>query len=87
MRTMQITCTPTADEDTTAAILAAIAAVLDQEHIADARGPITRPALWKAAAVLAAHGLPPTRRPVHPTWATAPRAEREARWSSGIVGM
>jgi hypothetical protein len=87
MRAMHITLTPGADDDTAAAILAAIACMLDQEEAGDTVEVAAPRSLWKEAAVLAAQGLPPTRRPERMTWATAERARREACWSYGIAGM
>jgi hypothetical protein len=87
MRAMHITLTPGADDDTAAAIFAAIACLLDQEEAGGTADTATPRSLWKEAAVLAAQGLPPTRRPERTTWATAERARREACWSYGSVGM
>ena len=75
MRGMQVQLNPTPDDDTAAAILAAIACCLQPNLVGDdiASSPCSA---WRAAGILVAQGLPPARG-----------AKRAVRWSSGIVGM
>jgi hypothetical protein len=86
MSAMQIQFHPTPDDDTAAAILAAIACYQqpDSATITAARLPASA---WRAAGQLAAQGLPTGRMPGPPAWASADRTSRAARWSAGIVGM
>ncbi len=85
MLVMKIDITPTPDDDTVAAIVAALAAydAGAPEELADA-GP--RASMWAAASRQAAQGLPPPVTPA-PRWAEAERARRAERWSNGIVGL
>jgi hypothetical protein len=84
---MNITFNPTPEDDTAAAIVAALAAAL-AEDAAPAEGSAGQQrSLWSAAGQFAAQGLPPARSAAHAAWAAAERAERERRWSYGIVGM
>jgi hypothetical protein len=83
---MQVQFSPTPADDTAAAILAAIAYYLESNSptasIAASPG-----SAWRAANMLAAQGLPPSRGATPPTWSTAERTGRAAHWSTGIVGM
>jgi len=83
---MQLTLTPTPDDDTAAAIMAAISWVIQQQQAEGLIPPARRPA-WRAAAVLAAQGLPPTRDVRRATWSAAERTSREGHWSHGIAGL
>jgi hypothetical protein len=85
MSSMQVHFHPTPDEDTAAAILAAIACHLDSLPAASDELP-PAPA-WRIAARLAAQGQPPVPGASQPAWGGAERSGRAARWSSGIVGM
>ncbi len=74
------------DSDTVAAVLAALAAELEQADAPLAACDPAPPA-WGSAGRLAAQGLPPARQPAAPRWGSAERARRAAGWSHGIVGM
>lgn len=76
---------PTPDDDTAAAILAAIACCLEHERT-DAADMLPPRSAWASAAALAAQELPPTRA-ARPAWGSAERAKRANLWSSGIVGV
>jgi hypothetical protein len=82
---MEVTLSPIPDEDTAAAVLAAIACALEQ----DAAGGADVPARssWRAAGVLAAQGLPGARNAANASWHAAERTRRAERWSSGVVGI
>ncbi|HWQ11591.1 MAG TPA: hypothetical protein VNL77_02255 [Roseiflexaceae bacterium] len=80
---MELTPAPL-DEDLAAAVLAAV--VLYTEAEAAAEEPACRPA-WRAAALIAAQGIAPARGVGATSWATAERAGRAARWSTGLLGM
>jgi hypothetical protein len=86
MSAMQVQFSPTPDDDTAAAILAAIMCYLEPNALADSMAASPDSA-WRAAGMLAAQGLPPSRGATPPTWSTAERTERAAHWSTGIVGM
>lgn len=83
---MQIQMTPTPDEATAAALAAAIACVIGQDSV-DKRLDSPPHSSWRAAGMLAAQGLPPSRDAAMAAWRTAERARRAERWSYGIVGM
>ena len=83
---MQVQFSPTPDGDTAAAILAAIACCLESDTPTIPLAASTR-AAWRAAGVLEAQGLPPSRGAPPPKWSTADRSQRAAHWSTGIVGM
>ncbi|KPV51879.1 hypothetical protein SE17_18715 [Kouleothrix aurantiaca] len=85
MLAMKIEITPTPDDDTVAAIVAALAAYdTGAPEELGAAGP--HASMWAAANRQAAQGLPPPVTPT-PRWAEAERARRAERWSSGIVGL
>ena len=86
MHPMNMTFNPAPDDDTAAAIVAALAAALGQKT-APSDEAMPERSLWSAAAQLAVQGLPPARSTAHAAWAGAERAEREHRWSYGIVGI
>jgi hypothetical protein len=86
MPVMEVRLIPTPDDDTAAAALAAIACLIEQEYAAETRDTPTR-AAWRAAALIAAQRLAPARNGAHASWHAADRAQREGRWSYGIVGM
>ena len=83
---MNISFTPTPDDDTAAAIIGAVSAILAAEDAGAADEPAPR-SRWSTAAVLAAQDLPPARHAAEASWAAAERTRRESRWSYGIVGM
>jgi hypothetical protein len=86
MQTMQITLTPTPDADTAAAVIAAIACVMEPQTTDDT--PIASAgSAWRAATMLETQGMPPARNGTLATWHTAERARRAERWSSGIIGL
>lgn len=84
MHTMKVQLFPTPDEDTVAAVLAALALYADE--VATAIEPATPRSAWSDAGRLAAQGLPPMRAAV-PRWAGAERSRRADNWSTGIVGL
>jgi hypothetical protein len=83
---MELRFAPTPDDDTAAAVLAAITCLIEQEQAGEAPAPRARTA-WRAAAALAAQGLPPARNGAHASWHAAERSGRATRWSYGIVGL
>jgi hypothetical protein len=86
MHTMQLTLNPTPNQETAAAIAAALACALTQDSAGDEPDALLRSS-WQAAAALAAQRLPPTRNGAHAAWHAAERARRAERWSFGIIGM
>jgi hypothetical protein len=82
---MQVQFSPLPDEDTAAAILAAIACCLEPAPLDDSSAALG--SVWHTAGTLAAQGLPPARGTSSPKWSAAERVARAARWSSGIVGL
>jgi hypothetical protein len=82
---MQLLLEPTPDEETAAAIVAAVCSYIEQT-LGDAHPNEGRRRAWSAAAVLAAQYLPPARNAAHTAWSAAERAARAERWSYGIVG-
>ena len=86
MRAMQVHMTPTPDQDTAAAIAAAIACSSMHDEGCDTPDAPARSS-WRAAGALAAQGLPPARNGAHAAWHATERARRTERWSYGIVGM
>jgi hypothetical protein len=84
---MKISFTPAPDDDTAAAIAAAIACLVEQEQLEVANTPAVSRSTWSAAGTLAAHGLPSVGGATHAAWASAERAGREGRWTYGIVGL
>lgn len=84
---MNIEFTPMADADTVAAALAALACYIEPSTPAPAEPPAEPQPAWRSAGLLAAQGLPPTRRAPSVGWAAAERVRREAGWSFGIVGL
>ena len=86
MQAMQVTLTPTPDEDIAAAAIAAIACVIAQETADDRPNAPARSA-WQVGAALAVQGLPPARNSAFAAWHAAERARRAERWSGGIVGL
>ncbi len=83
---MQVQFSPIPDDDTAAAMLTAIACWLDSVSATDEINESPRSA-WRAAGILAAQGLPPSRGATPPKWSTAERTQRATQWSAGIVGM
>jgi hypothetical protein len=83
MHTMKVQLFPTPDEDTVAAVLAALALYADEVVAIE---PATPRSAWSDAGRLAAQGLPPIRAAV-PRWAGAERSRRADNWSTGIVGL
>ena len=77
---MQIHVTPPVDEETAAAILAALAALEDQPA-----PPVRMPSRWATAGTLAAQGAGAVRANV--TWRTADRMHRYGRGGAGIPGL
>jgi hypothetical protein len=86
MSAMQIQFHPTPDDDTAAAILAAVACYAAPDPAATA-AIHPQASAWRTAGQLAAQGLPAARAAAPPSWASADRTSRAARWSAGIVGM
>jgi len=86
MRAMQVALSPAPDEDTAAAVLAAIACAITQDSALSAADVPAR-ASWRVAGVLAAQGLPAARNAAYAAWHAAERARRAERWSSGVVGL
>lgn len=84
MPTMKVQLFPTPDEDTVAAVLAALALYADE--VAAVVEPAAPRSAWGDAGRLAAQGLPPMRATV-PRWAGAERSRRADSWSTGIVGL
>ena len=84
---MDVRLTPTPDNDTAAAVIAAIASLLEQDQAEDLPEAGLQRSTWQTAAALAAQRLPPTRDATRARWAAAERVDREARWSYGIVGI
>ncbi|HNP86726.1 MAG: hypothetical protein JST60_15310 [Chloroflexi bacterium SZAS-1] len=80
---MKVQLFPTPDEDTVAAVLAALALYADEVAAIE---PATPRSAWSDAGRLAAQGLPPIRAAV-PRWAGAERSRRADNWSTGIVGL
>jgi hypothetical protein len=83
---MQVTLKPVPDEDTAAAVLAAIACVIEQGTAESTENAPARSS-WSSAGLLAAQGLPGARNAAYAGWRSADRARRAERWSGGIVGM
>jgi hypothetical protein len=83
---MQVQFSPTPDDDTAAAILAAIACYLESNS---PNNPLdaSSDSVWRAAGLLEAQGLPTSRGTPPPKWSTADRSQRAAHWGTGIVGM
>ena len=81
---MKVECNPVPDDNTAAAILAAIVEYLETGLTA---AEMPARSAWRAAGVLVGQGLPPARGAATPSWSSAERASRAARWSSGIVGL
>ncbi|GAB4189313.1 MAG: hypothetical protein OHK0022_01520 [Roseiflexaceae bacterium] len=73
-------------DDELAAALIAVRCYLEEDALPAEAEPPAAPNAWRAAAVLDGQGLTPGRNGAGATWATADRAGREWRWSSGIVG-
>ncbi len=76
---------PRPTEDEAAAVLAAIAAYLQ-----DQASHQTTPAIdwhWSASTRLIAQGLQPIRSPLRPTWGCIERLRRAGSGSSGITGL
>ncbi len=86
MLAMHMTINPTPDPDTAAAMIAAIACVIEQEAADDTPNAPGRSA-WRASGRLVAQGLPPARNGAFAAWHAADRARRAERWSGGIVGQ
>ena len=86
MLAMQVTLTPTPDDDTAAAVIAAIACVITQEA-ADDTSDVPARSAWQAGSALVAQGLPPARNGAFAAWHAAERTRRAERWSGGIVGQ
>ncbi len=86
MRAMQILSLPVdATPDEVAAALAAVACMLEAEQAEpDADRPVSA---WRVAAAQEAQELPAARSGRHSGWASAERARREGRWSTGILGL
>ncbi|HEU5099556.1 MAG TPA: hypothetical protein VFU22_11085 [Roseiflexaceae bacterium] len=83
---MQVMLSPVPDEDTAAAILAAIACTLEQEAASSTADAPARSS-WRSAGMLAAQGLPAARNAAYADWHAAERSRRAERWSGGVVGM
>jgi len=83
---MQVQFSPTPDDDTAAAILAAIACYVESNS---STNPLAAPsgAAWRGAGMLEAQGLPPSHGAPPPKWSSAGRSQRAAHWSTGIVGI
>ncbi|MDZ4718906.1 MAG: hypothetical protein SH847_10690 [Roseiflexaceae bacterium] len=79
---MQIKIETAIDDQTAAAIVAALEIMLraDGSHSA---APEPAQSAWAAAGTLAGQGLPGAKGRV--TWSTADRIGRAARWSNGIL--
>jgi hypothetical protein len=86
MRAMQVTLSPVPEEAIAAAVLAAIACVIEQDTANDAADAPARSS-WRTAGVLAAQGLPGARNAANAGWHSAERTRRAERWSAGIVGL
>jgi hypothetical protein len=86
MAIMELHLSPRPDDDTAAAVLAAVAWLIEQKQADQTRDVSDRTA-WQAAAVLAAQGLPPARSGAYASWHTADRAGRAGRWSYGMIGI
>jgi hypothetical protein len=86
MRAMQVILSPGPDEDTAAAVLAAIACAIEQDAAGDVADTPARSS-WRTAGVLAAYGLPGARNAANASWHAAERTRRAERWSGGVVGM
>src|SRR5215212_987758 len=86
MRAMQVILSPAPDDDTAAAVLAAIACAIEHDAAGDTADAPARSS-WRTAGMLAAQGLPGARNAAYAGWRSAERARRAERWSSGIVGM
>jgi hypothetical protein len=86
MLAMHITLTPTPDDDTAAAVSAAIAAMMAPETTGDTPNVPARSA-WRAGGALATQGLPPARNGAFAAWHAVARTQRAERWSCGIVGL
>jgi hypothetical protein len=86
MLPMKLEMTPTPDEDTAAAVIAAISCLIEQEQT-DVLPRAHERTAWRAGAASAAQGLPPARNGAHAGWHAAERTRRASCWSYGIVGM
>ena len=86
MPIMELHLSPRPDDDTAAAVLAAVACLIEQKQADQTLDPSGCTA-WQAAALIAVQGLPPARNGAYASWHTADRAQRTGRWSYGIVGM
>ena len=86
MPIMELHLSPWPEDDIAAAVLAAVACLIEQEQ-ADQTLDAAGCTAWQAAALAAAQGLPPARNGAYASWHTADRARRVGRWSYGIVGL
>jgi hypothetical protein len=83
---MHMTLHPTPDDDTAAAVIAAIAAMIAPGTADDTPDSSARSA-WQAGGALAAQGMPPARNGAFAAWHAVARARRAERWSGGIIGI
>jgi hypothetical protein len=83
---MQVTLFPTPDDDTAAAVIAAIASMMATKAADEAPDAPVR-SVWQAGGALAVQGMLPARNGAFASWHAAERARRADRWSGGIVGL
>lgn len=81
---MQIDVSTPVDDETLAAITAAVALALQASAAGQVFSTSLRRSPWTAAGILAAHGIANAAMPA--TWGSADRAERFSRRSAGILG-
>lgn len=80
---MQIQVSTPIDDETLAAITAAVALVLQPANGQGVSNGLHR-SPWTAAGILASHGI--ANGGISATWGSADRAERFSRRSAGILG-
>lgn len=71
------------DDDEVAAALAAIQLYIERSNYPVA--PAIASSAWRVATALEAQDLPPVRNTALRGWASADRARRASRWSTGII--
>lgn len=81
---MQIDVSTPVDDETLAAITAAVALALQASAAGQVFSTDLHRSPWTAAGILAAHGIANAAMPA--TWGSADRAERFSRRSAGILG-
>ncbi len=81
---MYINVSTPVDDETLAAITAAVALALQPAADGQAFSHGLHRSAWTAAGILAAHGIANAAMPA--TWGSADRAERFSRRSAGILG-